>query len=311
MDARERVVVPALAFVAAFAAVGAWRVGFFESDAEADAGPGAIEIDEEADLADPGDPADLADPSDPDAAQELEAASYASGDCVTWDRTGGRQADTDVVPCAEQHRIQITEEIPVEDDGGFPTVDQWGLLIKARCGPAAERFLGAPLDPYGRLYPDAIHPLEDGWAQGDQTMWCGIGGVGSLDRGADARLFTGDARGADQDYRFPVGSCVALSSDVPPAIVACTEGHQMEIVGEVDLSDRPELPTGAQDRALFDDCAALANSYLGTEPVAPWQVGKETMTPESWAAGSRVVHCFLGQWDAADRQVEVTGSAKG
>jgi hypothetical protein len=85
----------------------------------------------------------------------------------------------------------------------------------------------------------------------------------------------------------------------------------MEIVGELDLSGRQEIPTGAQERGLFDDCFAQARTYLGVDPVAPWQAGKETMAEESWAAGTRTVHCFLGQWDAAGELVEVTGSAKG
>jgi hypothetical protein len=102
---------------------------------------------------------------------------------------------------------------------------------------------------------------------------------------------------------------VALPADAAPMLVPCTEAHHMEIVGELDLRNREEPPVGAQDRALFDDCAAQVRTYLGTDPVAPWQTGKETMTAESWAAGSRVVHCFLGQWDAEDQLIEVTASA--
>lgn len=125
-----------------------------------------------------------------------------------------------------------------------------------------------------------------------------------------AALFAEGARGADQAYHYPAGSCVALPDDAPPQLVPFDGGHHMEIVGELDPSDRSEIPTGAQERGLFDACAGQARTYLGADPVEPWRTGMETMSPESWAAGTRWVHCFLGRWDGAEEQIEVTGSAR-
>jgi Septum formation len=295
MQGRERVVVLVMGLVVAVVVVGAWRLGVVGGDTGADA---------DADADGPGSP-----PAEGPVRPVLASAHYDPGDCVTWDVEGFGETGTDVVPCTAGHRIQITEEVPVANEGHFPTAEEWGFLVQAQCGPAAERFLDVPLDPYGRFYPDVIHPLERGWSVGENTMWCGIGWAGPRD-GTDDELFTEDARGADQAYHYPAGSCVATPDGASPVLVPCAEPHHMEIVGEIDLSERPEAPVGAQERALFDDCAAQARTYLGADPVAPWQSGKEVMTPESWAAGSRVVHCFLGQWDADDRLVEVTASAK-
>ena len=305
LQGRERVVVPVMGLVMVLGVVGALRVGLFSGGSDAG---GADAVGAGVASEDPGSTATADDGRDD--GLTLADASYAPGDCVMWDAEGSGRVDTDLVLCTEEHQIEITEEVRVEDQGGYPSDDEWGLLNQARCGPAAERFLEVPLDPYGRFYADSIIPFEDSWAGGDHTMWCGISSSGPRD-GRDDQPFAEDVRGADQAYHYPVGSCVALPADASPHLVPCTDGHHMEIVGELDLSGRQEPPVGAQERGLFDDCAAQARTYLGAEPVAPWQIGKETMTEESWAAGSRVVHCFLGQWDADGQQIEITGSAKG
>jgi hypothetical protein len=296
LQGRERFVVPLMALVVVLGGVGAWKAGVFDSG--------------------DGGPSDGRRPDSP-VMEQLAAADYEAGDCVTWGSgVSLGQIDTDVVPCTEGHRIQITEQVPLENDGGeYPPGEEWGFLLEALCRPAAERLLGVPLDPYGRFYADAIRPGEAGWAAGESSMWCGIASAGPPDGSGGARdgeaLSTEDARGADQAFHYPPGSCVATPPEASPVVVPCGDGHHMEVVGEIDLSDRPELPVGSQERALFDDCAAQSSTYLGADPAAPWQIGTETLTPESWAAGSRVVHCFLGQWDAEQELIEVTGSAKG
>lgn len=52
------------------------------------------------------------------------------------------------------------------------------------------------------------------------------------------------------------------------------------------------------------------DAYLGAEPTTPWQYGKEPMAPESWPAGSRIIHCFVGQWGEADDLLTVDVPAR-
>ncbi|HEV7759775.1 MAG TPA: septum formation family protein, partial [Acidimicrobiales bacterium] len=165
MQGRERVVVLVMGLVVAVVVVGAWRLGVVGGDTGADA-----------DADGPGSP-----PAEGPVRPVLAAAHYDPGDCVTWDVEGFGETGTDVVPCTAGHRIQITEEVRVANEGHFPTAEEWGFLVQAQCGPAAERVLGVPLDPYGRFYPDVIHPLERGWSVGENTMWCGIGWAGPRD----------------------------------------------------------------------------------------------------------------------------------
>ena len=57
-------------------------------------------------------------------------------------------------------------------------------------------------------------------------------------------------------------------------------------------------------------CLERALAYLGSMS-PPWGYGFETMRPESWAAGTRHVHCFVGHIAEDGAWVESTGRRPG
>ena len=73
------------------------------------------------------------------------------------------------------HRIQIAGSVAAPDQVGFPTDAQWGTIIDQSCTGLAATLMGAPLDPHGRFSTEAIHPLAEGWDEGDRVVWCGVG----------------------------------------------------------------------------------------------------------------------------------------
>lgn len=236
--------------------------------------------------------------------QHLVAAVYEVHDCVTWEENVAVSAVTRVVPCDQPHRIQISGELRVPD-GRYPTDDAWTALIDDLCRAPAEFVLGRPHDPNGRFRLHAIHPLADGWAAGERTMWCGISPVG--DPADPATVLTGDAWMADQAIHYAVGDCVAHPPGAWPAVVPCARSHLYEVTGRVDFPDGPAPPDLTDDPGCHEQTVA----YLGSDPVEPWRSGYDQLPPESWAAGRRFVHCIVGQWAADDSMVTVTGSARG
>jgi hypothetical protein len=57
---------------------------------------------------------------------------------------------------------------------------------------------------------------------------------------------------------------------------------------------------------VLQRCDDAVARYTSREPPAPWASGLERMHPESWDAGTRTVHCFLGQIDGDGEWVPVS-----
>lgn len=281
------------------AAMGAvlWQVGIFDGGLDPNGEPAVEAFEARGDRS-----------TTSTTAEEIARYPYEPGDCVTWDINENPRQPI-VVACAEPHRIQITEEVAPPSGLDFPSDEEWRNHLVTVCTDAAERFLGQPLDPAGRLDPHVLHPTPEGWAEGDRTTWCAITSALGVD--VSAEPLAEDARTTDQAHRFATGACIAYPPVVDLlAVVPCTEPHHVEVVGQIDLSDR-EGPPPDDDPELHEQCASQVRAYLGTDPVPPWQPGKEPMAPESWAAGTRIIHCFVGQWDANDQLIVVTTSARG
>src|SRR4051812_646189 len=68
----------------------------------------------------------------------LDGRDYRPGDCVIWDQDAP-PADyhrTDVVPCGEDHIIEIAEGLRIEDPAeGGPTTPGWVDRNRSRCTP--------------------------------------------------------------------------------------------------------------------------------------------------------------------------------
>ncbi len=241
----------------------------------------------------------------------LAAAEYHTGECVTWDAVGGTTVQTEVVDCGQPHLVQVTGNARKTDPPGaeYPSAAEWDGFIALECGPLAEAFLGRPLDPYGRYGLYMIRPLPDGWGYGDRGTTCGIAarppGGGRAE--GDGVFFSGDMLGViDQGWDHPVGTC--LDADYWP--IGCERPHQAEVVARFVYTDAPTPPDDTARQVLEGECGRAVDGYMGGAFAPPWAYSLEVVRPESWAAGSRHVHCYVGQAtaDLAD-WVEVVGPA--
>lgn len=248
---------------------------------------------------------DTASPTTPEDQQHLASRDYQPGDCVTWDEDRTTLADTRVVDCAEPHRMQVTGEhlMPYSDE--YPPPGAWDALHTGECKTAAESFLGFPLDPYGRFVVQSILPTEEAWASSERTVWCTVGG---WYEGGTPPLISEDVRTAEQAYRYEPGQCLARNPGAPFAVVPCDQPHHREVTGQVDVSDLAAPPSPEEVSAR---CSGPTEDYLGGPAFAPWRSGYEVLSPESWAAGTRLIHCYVLQADPAGSEVALTGSARG
>lgn len=236
----------------------------------------------------------------------LTGVGYVVGDCVTWEAVDSGPTATQVVPCTDQHRFQVTGATgpPGSTLAAYPDDAEWDALRYRACAPQADTFLGRPLDPRGRFAVSILRPTPESWAQGGRSATCGIISSYPSDDEHGA-LFVGDVREAtDQGYDFAPGTC--LSSGV--RIVACTEPHEVEVVARLTYPEAPTAPDEAAHDTVRGQCLADALAYLGSMS-PPWGYGIESLGPESWAAGSRHVHCFVGHIAEDGAWVESTGPA--
>lgn len=153
-----------------------------------------------------------------------------------------------------------------------------------------------------------LRPSQQGWDNGDRDATCGIGAVrvSPSDVGSEAVLFEGDVRDvADQARDHPVGTCL----DVDRLPVGCDRTHRHEVVGRLAYPDAPEAPDAAAVAVVDDQCAATAQAYMGGFVPSPWLHILEPISAESWAAGTRHVHCLVGQVGGDLDWVDVTGPA--
>jgi len=213
----------------------------------------------------------------------LEFRTYKAGDCVKWDqgeRAVNRQRPTQVVPCDQDHLFEYVSKLEFQQDGDYPTDDEWNSIISANCTVPVTGYLGYALDSNGKFAPGAIHPSTGDWWQHDRTLLCGIqersGSVASGDR--DLPLFKGAVKGQDQTYLLPSGHCYGQTDSYA---VDCTQAHDYEVVGstEVKTKSRPSTASGWQ--SATSACQAQARTYAnGTFKTARNGAG--------WRSSSRV-----------------------
>ena len=228
----------------------------------------------------------------------LQARGFRPGDCVTYDQTPGREAETmKVVSCDLPHLLEVSGSLDLGDQfDHYPTRDEWGAVLDHDCGESAAALLGAPLDPVGRFIPSAVFATKEGWARGDHTAWCGVIEAPKSPSPSDGRRepFTGKAEGVSQARLAGVGSCWRNNE---ASAVPCTEPHDYEVSGRVDLSGRTRPPPEVTDTAAWNkivgaDCQRLARKYVA-HGFKPKRVGWSPISTESWAAGSRIVECTV------------------
>ncbi|WP_223839709.1 septum formation family protein [Saccharopolyspora pogona] len=240
-----------------------------------------------------------------------------AGDCLNWNDPDA--GDIRNVTCAEPHLFQVTGSSELRGEFGdtapFPDTEQWQQIKQQRCTDVSKGFLSNQFDPHGRFSVGAFTPSEDGWADGDRTLHCGI-----QQPGPSGKLYpiTGSAAQMDQSNVYPVGRCLGINGTAVWDPVDCARPHSVEITGQVDLGE--QFPGGYpsetdQDGFLATKCAELTDNFAGGPTVAKdkglvpyW----DTLAPESWDAGSRQVNCKVSaQLPDGSGLAPVTGSVKG
>lgn len=243
----------------------------------------------------------------------LAGGRHEVGQCLKWEQ-GARSDVIVAVPCEEPHVLEVTGHVTLPTEPAvYPDGAGWSAVMSEHCGPVAAAYLGRPLDPYGRLALQALHPRADAWARGDRDYWCGLGAANPARLPeAEAPLKTGPAKGADQAFLWPTGACVTLE---PWAAVPCEQPHRYEVTGVVDLSGRRSEPSAGQwdEIGWSGECVQRAAEYLGRPFSTEGGLGSMVLRldPASWAAGTRRVNCVIGRSDGTGTPVDSTGSLKG
>lgn len=238
-----------------------------------------------------------------------------AGTCLDWTAPDAR--DIRRVPCDQPHLFEVTGKADLRGNFGdrapFPDTDQWQQVKQQRCTQVSASFVR--FDPNGRFSVGAFTPSEDGWASGDRTLHCGL-----QQPGPSGKLFriTGSVGRLDQSNTYSVGRCLGINGTSVWDPVDCSRPHSVEITGLVDLKSQfsggyPKETD--QDAFLAPKCAELTAQYAGGGSVAQnkglipyW----DTLSPESWAAGSRQVNCKLSaQLPDGSALAPVVGSVKG
>jgi hypothetical protein len=168
------------------------------------------------------------------------------------------------------------------------------------CQLAAREYLGNRYDPSSRFTISVIWPGDAiGTPASERNLLCGLQLLGP---GGRAVPFKGKIAEVDQSRVWPPGTCIGIdeathrSTDVP---ADCSSPHALEVAGAANLAERfPEGFPAEPDQLAFlaDVCTRTADAYLApmTLQGVDMAVHYDTVSPASWAAGSRQVSCSIG-----------------
>lgn len=247
-----------------------------------------------------------------------EAFNAPAGACLNWTSPDG--ADVATVDCAQPHLFEAVGQVSLNTAFGpaaaFPAEEAWLSIVREKCTPLASTFLEDRYDPLGRYSVGALKPSQPGWRNGDRTLHCGLQVVA---QSGELYRTMGAARGQDQADVHEPGTCLAIDGVDVGDPVDCAQPHAVEVVGVVDLAGpfpEADYPDEAKQDAVAEPaCAQLAADYSGGPTVVADKkltVYWDTLSLESWKAGTRKVDCKLGAL-LPDKTgfAPVTGSVRG
>jgi hypothetical protein len=224
-------------------------------------------------------------------------ASASPGTCLTWTRPDA--GNLSAVDCARPHLFEVTGSADISGTyppgSPFPDQQAWQQAAQTSCTTGATNYLGK-LDPHGKYTVGALKPTSSQWASGDRSLRCGL----QRSTPSGQLLSTsGSARGADQSDVYPAGTCLALVKKAAGGPVSCDRQHSYEIVGTVSLRGQfPDTypPVGQQQNALGTLCQPVAANYTGNANLNQYKLSVtwDTITQQSWDAGSYQVNCKIG-----------------
>jgi hypothetical protein len=215
--------------------------------------------------------------------------------CLTWARPDATDAHT--VDCAQPHLFEVSGVVDISAQypagAPSPSLDVWQQISQADCADAVKKYLGRPLDPYGRLMVNLLRPTSPQWAAGDRQLRCGLQWTGP---GGSPQPTTGAAATQQQSYVWDPGTCLALNGKTVGDPIDCARPHSYEIIATLDLKTKftTNYPPQDQQKAWLDtQCSQAASDYTGGANLAAknliltWDVREQ----ESWDAGSTLVNC--------------------
>ncbi|NLU84811.1 septum formation family protein [Rhodococcus sp. HNM0569] len=256
---------------------------------------------------------------------DSEFAAAQQGDCLNWtpsDDPAEDRQDVAIVDCSEEHLFEVVAPLDLSVYPGaefgpgsrFPGSLRFASIRDEHCVGAVEDYLGGRFDPHGKYSVGLMFPSEQGWADGDRTLRCGLqfsSTTGTL------LPSTGSVRESDQSNVWPPGTCIGINQNVPSDPVDCAESHAYEVISTVDMGTHftggmPSVED--QDAFLKDVCTQASNEYLGAADA----LRNKTLTLfwdnldlDSWLAGSRQINCSVGKELDTGGFASITGSAKG
>ncbi|TPG29615.1 septum formation family protein [Mycolicibacterium hodleri] len=222
-----------------------------------------------------------------------------TGTCLSWPPDAPEKPS--FVQCRSDHMFEVAKPVGMTSFG-------------EPCQLAVREYLGTRYDPNSRF---TISVLWAGDAKDGNTdarnLLCGLQLLGP---GGKPVLFKGRIVDLDQSKVWPAGTCLGIdssnrSTDIP---VDCSTPHGLEVSGAVSLAERfpGSAPSDADQRPYITDaCTRMADAYLAPARLAKsgLTLAYETLSPASWAAGSRQVSCSIGR-PAKQGWAPTTGSAR-
>lgn len=206
-----------------------------------------------------------------------------SGTCLNWPPDAPDKPS--FVQCRSDHVFEVAKPVGMKSFG-------------EPCQLAVREYLGMRYDPSSRFTISVLWAGDAGGADGGNLL-CGLQLLGPNGKPTP---FKGRIADLDQSKVWPAGTCLGIdasnrSTDIP---VDCTAPHTLEVTGAVGLAERfpGARPSDADQRAFINEtCTRTADAYLAPATLAQsgLSLGYETLSPTSWAAGSRQVSCSIGR----------------
>jgi hypothetical protein len=208
-----------------------------------------------------------------------------SGTCLGW--PPDEPDKPSFVQCSGDHMFEVIKPVPMNNFG-------------EPCQLAAREYLGNRYDPSSRFTISVIWPGDAiGTPASERNLLCGLQLLGP---GGRAVPFKGKIGEIDQSRVWPPGTCIGIveathrSTDVP---ADCSSPHALEVAGAANLGEHfPDGFPAEPDQLAFlaDVCTRTADAYLApmTLQGVDMVVHYDTVSPASWAAGSRQVSCSIG-----------------
>lgn len=238
------------------------------------------------------------------AADEAAAAfDSPTGTCLNWPHDNPRNMRR--VSCESPHTFEVASNVDIGRDFGPktppPEVEAWQQIVTERCTSVVAEYLGGKLDPAGKYTAGALKPTAEQWRGGDRKLRCGLQRV--TPSGERLMPTTGAATDQDQSNIHEPGTCFALIEGQVGDPIDCASAHSYEVVGNIDLKQalgEAYLPEAEQQEKLIDICAQVANEFTGNKNLAEMGLSlySDTLSPESWDAGSFRVNCKVGALEA-------------